>query len=187
MQRRDVLGSLAGIGAAAILAGVALAAASRAGDAGAPPAADAADGPPDIGLSGALPPALLGRLPAELGLSSQQRHSVRALLDQARPGFAQLRGQMQAGAELLARTAPDDPAYPSVVASVSQSAGNLAAQFVRQASALRAQLHAVLTPEQRARLAALEPGRYARGLEQRRRGRPDDRPPDRGGAARDPE
>jgi Spy/CpxP family protein refolding chaperone len=134
-----------------------------------------------------MPPALLGHVADELGLSPEQRQTIRGLFDQARPGFAQLRREMQAGAELLARTAPDDPAYQSVVANVSQSAADLAARFVLQASQLRSQVHGVLTGEQRTRLAALEPELYARWQERRHRGRPGDRPPDHRGEAQDPE
>lgn len=156
MDRRHVLGTLAGVGAAVILGSVALAAASQpGGDAPPAPVADAGGGP-GWGMPGLMPHGLLGRAADELKLSPEQRQTIHGLYDQARPGFEQLRKQMRTGVELLARTAPDDPAYQGVVANVSQSAADAAAQFVLQASQLRAQVHGVLTPEQRTRLVALE-------------------------------
>lgn len=185
MERGKVLGSLAGIGAAVILGSVALAAATQSGDAGAPPG-PGPDAPPRMMMPGVMSHAPLDRIANELGLSPEQRQTIRGLFEQARPGFGQLRGQMRAGAELLARTAPDDPAYQSVVANVSQSAADLAAQFVLQASQLRSEVHGVLTPEQRAKLVALEPRLYADWQEHRHHGRPDGRPSDHGGTAPDP-
>jgi Spy/CpxP family protein refolding chaperone len=174
MERKQLFASIAGIGAVLILGGVALAAASQSlGDAAAPrgplPVA-----PPGLIMPLVMPQALLGRLADELGLTAEQRQAIRELLDQARPGLTQLHRQMQAGAELLARTAPDDPAYQSVVANVSQSTADLAAQYVLQSSQLRSQVHGVLTPAQRTRLAALEADRLAEVMERPLGGPPTD-------------
>ncbi len=165
MDRRHVLGALAGVGAALILGGVALAAATQSG--GEPAAlhgvghgAGAA-----LLLPGAVPHALLGRMAGELGLSPEQRQTIHGMFDQARPGFQQLRLQVLAGSELLARTAPDDAAYQTVVANVSQQAADAAAQFVLQASQLRSQVNGVLTPAQRTKLTTLEADLRARMLE----------------------
>ena len=178
MERRHLLGSLAGIGAALILGGVALAAATLSADRSTTLPGPGPDVPAGMLLPGVTPPALLGHLADELGLSPEQRQTIRSLFEQARPGFGQLRRQMQAGAELLARTAPDDPAYQSVVANVSRAAADLAAQFVLQAGQLRSQVHGVLTPEQRAKLAELEPGLYARWQERRHAGHSAGRAPE---------
>jgi Spy/CpxP family protein refolding chaperone len=187
MERGHVLGSLAGVGAVLILGGVALAAATLSADGGSSSPGPGAGIPPGLMLPGAMPPALLGHLADELGLTPQQRQTIRGLFDQARPGFGQLRRQMQAGAELLVRTAPDDPAFQSVLANVSQAAADLAAQFVLQAGQLRSQVHGVLTPDQRARLAVLEPGLYDRWQERHRAGLSGGRPPERGAGAREPQ
>jgi len=150
MERRRRLATLAGIGAAIILGGVAYAATLAAEP---PPAAG---GPPRLPWSGLMPPALLGRAAEELALSPEQRQTIRGFFEQARPGFEQLHAELRANSERLLSTAPDDPAYQTVVASTSQAAADLASQFVLQASQLRAQVHSVLTPEQRAKLAALQ-------------------------------
>ena len=162
MERRRWLASLAGIAAVLILVAVALAAATRA--LGAPATTDEALSPLIADL---VPRAPLGRLADELHLSAAQRQSIRALVDEARPAFLQLDRELRAAAELLAKTAPDDPAYPSVVAAVRQATADLAAEAVLEASALRARIHGALSAEQRSRLIVLEADLDARD-EQRR-------------------
>ncbi|HUO80547.1 MAG TPA: hypothetical protein VMU00_10435 [Steroidobacteraceae bacterium] len=166
MERKDALATLAGIGAALILGGVALAAATQSGTE-ATARAPGPGGAPGLWMPAAMPHGLLGPLAEQLKLSGAQRQAIRGCFEQARPGLVQLRRQLEDGTELLARTAPDDPAYQSVVANVSQSAADLAARFVLQTSQLRAEVHALLTPEQRSRLAALEAQQRAALLEQR--------------------
>jgi Spy/CpxP family protein refolding chaperone len=168
MERRRVLGVLAGIGAAAILSGVAYSAATQSG--AEPPHGPGPDAGPGMMMPGMMPHHLLGRMADQLGLTPEQRQAVKGFFEQAKPGFEQLHKQMRANAELLLKTQPDDPAYQTVVASVSQSAAELASQFVLQASQLRAQVHSVLTPEQRVKLVALEANLHARAQDRRAHG-----------------
>ena len=170
MERRRWLTSLVGIGAVLILIVVALAVSSP--SRGTPPPLPPEQDAPALLVPGPLPRAPLGRMAVQLGLSAGQSESIRVLVEQARPGFAQLRRQMSAGAELLSRTPPDDPAFESVVANVRQATADLASQFVLQASQLRSRIHAVLTPEQRDRLAVLEAALDARAEQSRERGSP---------------
>jgi len=186
MERRQVLGSLAGIGAVLILAGVAFAAATQSAGSAATARAPVPVVPPGLVMPLVMPQALLGRLADRLGLTPEQRQAIRELLDQARPGLTQLHRQMQAGAELLARTAPDDAAYQSVVANVSQSTADLAAQYVLQASQLRSQVHGVLTPVQRTQLAALEADLQAGLIERAEAAPPGGPPPDGASGAKGP-
>jgi Spy/CpxP family protein refolding chaperone len=165
MNRRRVCGVLAGVGAAVILGGVALAAATQAGGELAAMHGAGHGESPGLMVPGLVPHALLGRMAGELGLTPEQRQTIQGMFDQARPGFEQLHRQVLAGSELLARTAPDDGAYQTVVASVSQQAADAAAEFVLQASQLRSQVNGVLTPAQRTRLGALEADLGARMLE----------------------
>jgi Spy/CpxP family protein refolding chaperone len=172
MDRRHLVGTLAGVGATLILGGIALGAATqRSGDI-TPLHGTGHGAAAGLMLPGAVPHALLGRMAGELGLSPEQRQTIDGLVDQARPGFEQLRRQVLAGSELLARTAPDDAAYQTVVASVSQQAADAAAQFVLQASQLRSQVNGVLTPAQRTRLTALEAELSARLREHHHRSLP---------------
>jgi Spy/CpxP family protein refolding chaperone len=151
VERRSWLATLAGIGAAIILGGVAYAATLAA-----EPAPPAVGGPPGLPWSGLMSPALLGRFADELALSPEQRQTIRGFFEQARPGFDGLQAELRASSDKLLATAPDDPAFQTVVASTSQAAADLASQFVLQASQLRAQVHSVLTPEQRVKLVALQ-------------------------------
>ena len=170
MQRRRMLGSLTGIGAAVVLGGVAFAA-SQSG--GANPPEPGPEGGPGMMMAGLMPHAVLGRMGEELGLAPEQRQAIKGFFEQAKPGFEQLHRQMRANAELLLKTQPDAPAYQSVVANVSQSAAELASQFVLQASQLRSQIHGVLTPEQRTKLVTLEADMHAR-MQHHHRGPPAD-------------
>jgi Spy/CpxP family protein refolding chaperone len=170
MERRRLLGTLAGIGAAAILGGMAFAAASQSGGTNPAPQAPGPELGPAMMVPGLVPHALLGRVGNQLGLSSEQRQAIKGFFEQARPGLEQLHTQLRVNAELLAKTRPDDPAYQSVVANISQSAAELATQFVLQTSQLRSQVHGVLTPDQKDRLVALESERHTRLQQQRARG-----------------
>jgi len=157
MDRRRRLALLAGVGAAMILAGVALATAT-AGGARPPPRpspAAAGDGPA-LAVPGVLSRTAFDRAAGALGLSAEQRQAVAACYDQSLPALERLHARMRAGAARLARTPPDDPAYQRVVAGVSEAAADAAAEFVLQASQLRSQIHGVLSAEQRGWLMALE-------------------------------
>ncbi len=155
MELRRTLAILAGIAAALILAGVALAAATAGGASPPPPAQRPAAGG-ELAMPGVLSPPAFDRIAAALGLSAEQRQAIAAFYDQALPALVPLHARMRTGAARLARTPPDDPTYQSVVANESEAAGDDAAKLVLQASQLRSPIHGVLTAEQRARLAALE-------------------------------
>ncbi len=158
MQRQRSLAGLAGIGAAAILVGAAWAAASQ--QAAAPPAPapaphDWAGGPGPL-FAGLMPPAAFDRLADQLGLTPEQRQTISGFYSQAKPGFEQLHKQLQANAELLQNTRPDDSGYTTIVANVSQSAGEIASQLVLQGSQLRSQVFGVLTAGQKSQLVTVQ-------------------------------
>ncbi|HXQ64118.1 MAG TPA: Spy/CpxP family protein refolding chaperone [Steroidobacteraceae bacterium] len=159
MDRTRLLAAIVAIGGAALLTGVVLA--------GANPASLAPDSASDRGASpgGLMVPGMVSqrafeRAARQLGLNSEQRQSIKQFFDQGRPGLEQLRRQMRANAELLAKTRPDDPSYTTVVANVSQSSGEIASQAVLKGSQLRSQVFGVLSAEQKATLASLEDQRY---------------------------
>lgn len=110
-----------------------------------------------MGMGGwGMHPRMFERMAGELGLSEAQRQSIRGLFESARPAMEQRRAQMRTNAELMRRTQPGDRDYQAVVERVSRSAGELAASAVSDAAQLRAQVWAVLTPEQRTRLQQLQ-------------------------------
>ncbi|HXQ31598.1 MAG TPA: Spy/CpxP family protein refolding chaperone [Steroidobacteraceae bacterium] len=156
MDRTRLLAAIAAIGGAALLTGVVLAGASQAtlpadaGPRGGPP--------PGAGLMvpGMISQGAFERAARELGLTAEQRQSIKEFFDQGRPGLEQLRRQMRANAELLAKTRPDDPSFTSVVANVSESSGEIASQAVLKGSQLRSQVFGVLSSDQKTKLVALE-------------------------------
>ena len=163
MQRSTILTGLAGITGAALLTCAALAATQAAGDGAAPaePPAHGAHSPhggPGMGfmIPGLMPPHMLEHMADQLGLSTEQRQTIKGLFEQARPGFQQLHEQLHVNAELLMNTRPDDANYTSVVANVSQASSGLAGQFVLQASQLRSQVFGVLTADQQTKLVQLQ-------------------------------
>ncbi len=123
----------------------------------------------ELGMGGwGMHPRLFERTAGELELSDSQRQRIRGLFESARPGMQQRREQMRANAELMRRTQPGDPEYRAVVERVSRSAGELAASAVSDAAALRAQIWAVLTPEQRTRLQQIQEQRRSQREERRK-------------------
>jgi Spy/CpxP family protein refolding chaperone len=93
---------------------------------------------------------------SKLGLTAEQKASIKSIVTAARPQMQTLHGQMQANHLKLIQTKPDDPNYANVVAAVAQSNATLASQRTTQAAELRSQMYAVLTPAQKAELATLE-------------------------------
>jgi Spy/CpxP family protein refolding chaperone len=90
----------------------------------------------------------------QLGLTDDQKASMKTILTGAAPAMKSLHEQIRANMQQLHATTPDSPNYASVVASASQTAGTLEAQKLTQEANLYAQLYAVLTPAQKTQLAA---------------------------------
>ena len=93
---------------------------------------------------------------SKLGLTAEQQSSIEAILVAAKPQMKSLHDQMHANQMKMMQTKPDDPSYANVAAEVAQSEATLAARRTQQASELRAQMYAVLTPSQKTQLATLE-------------------------------
>lgn len=112
---------------------------------------------------------MLMRMADELGLSPEQRQTIRGFFESAQPGFRKLREQMRANTKLVMDTQPDDAKYQSVVQQVSRSSAELAEQMVLQSSQLRTQVYGVLTAEQKTKLKAKQAEMQARWAERRER------------------
>ncbi len=176
MKRSNVNARTAGPQALIAAAGIAalLLVAPHAGRAGpGPEAVRVGDmlqpGGEQMGMAGwGMHPRVFERMAGELGLSEPQRQSIEGLFESACPAIKQRREQMRANAELLRRTEPGDRDYQAVVERVSRSAGELAARAVSDAAQLRAQIWAVLTPEQRTTLRQLQEQRRSRFEERRK-------------------
>ncbi|MGO8976505.1 MAG: Spy/CpxP family protein refolding chaperone [Steroidobacteraceae bacterium] len=98
----------------------------------------------------------LAHLYAKLGLTVEQQASVKSILAAAGPGLKSLHQQIRANTMKLRQTSPDDPNYASIANEVSQTHGTLSTQLVAHMADVRSQLYAILTPEQKMQLAALE-------------------------------
>jgi Spy/CpxP family protein refolding chaperone len=111
---------------------------------------------PDMFGGGFLGPDVMGRAGDQLGLSAEQRQSIKAVFDAARPQMQTMRDTMHSNLEKLRSTQPDDPNYATVVAQVSQSASELASKMVTEGSQVRSQVYALLTKEQKAKLPQIQ-------------------------------
>jgi periplasmic protein CpxP/Spy len=90
---------------------------------------------------------------SHLGLTDDQKASIKSILTAAKPQIQTLHEQSRANHLKLAQTKPDDPNYSTVVAEVAQSEATLASQRTSQHSQLRSQIYALLTPTQKTQLA----------------------------------
>jgi Spy/CpxP family protein refolding chaperone len=92
----------------------------------------------------------------QLGLTDEQKASMKTILSDAAPAMKSLHQQIRTNMQQLRATTPESADYAAVVASVSQTAGTLETQKTTQQANLYAQLYAVLTPAQKSQLAALQ-------------------------------
>jgi periplasmic protein CpxP/Spy len=148
---RNVLAGTLLAGGALLTAATSYSIASAADEATSPDAATTPSGP-HWHRHGGGPWHMYGKL----GLTTDQQASLKAIMTAAKPQMKSLHQQMQANHLKLMQTKPDDPNYANVVAEVAQSNASLTSQRTSQASELRAQMYAVLTPAQKTQLATLE-------------------------------
>lgn len=106
------------------------------------------DGGPLMGGMG-MHPRMLDWMADELSLTAAQRQSIQGLFESARPAMQAHREQMRASTEALRNVEPGSRDYQAAVERASRTAGELASRAVSDGAQLRAQVWAVLTPEQR--------------------------------------
>lgn len=122
---------------------------------------------PHLGWSG-----LGAELWQDLDITPEQRETVRAIIRAHQPRWRELRAQASAIRGTLTETSPDDPGYAAATQDASQSAATLAAELVTLVSQMRAEIHAVLTPDQRLQLRQRMEQRRQRWDEWRQRSQP---------------
>ena len=125
---------------------------------GGPPPMGMMDGP---GMPG-MHPRMLERMSGELQLSEDQKQKIKGIFESARPEMEQVRTLGRQNADKLREAKPGDKNYDVVVAEVARSAGDLATRAVTNGAQVRAQVWAVLTPEQRTKLDTLQSERSER-------------------------
>jgi Spy/CpxP family protein refolding chaperone len=99
---------------------------------------------------------------SKLGLTAEQKASIKTIMETAKPQMESLHQRMQANQQKLMQSKPDDSNHSSVVAEVAQANAALALQRTTQADELRTQIYAVLTPAQKTQLATLQAQRAAK-------------------------
>jgi Spy/CpxP family protein refolding chaperone len=143
----------AAIGLAAVLIGAAALAGAPAADSGAPPATVG----PHHRFHGEF-----HRVLRQLNLTPEQQTQIKSIFEQAKPGMQAALAAARANHEALMSTAPTDANYPTLLATEKTNA----AARVQAMSDMKAQVYAVLTPEQQAKipqiLAADKAARQAR-------------------------
>lgn len=102
------------------------------------------------------------RMADSLGLTADQRQQVQQIHAQARPQFEEIGKRMQANRRAMHDLDPSAADYDAQVAKLAHEKGQLVEQMVIQRSHVRAQLHAVLTPEQQAKAKQLWQQRHQR-------------------------
>lgn len=111
--------------------------------------------------SDAMPPMarhFMHTMADRLQLSPEQRNAIRDLMERERPRMQALREEQFANRQRLMDTPTDAAAYDSVVQEVAEENGRLTAERIRRRGQLRAEIHGLLTPDQRARAREVRDG-----------------------------
>jgi Spy/CpxP family protein refolding chaperone len=108
-------------------------------------------GAPFPGLAG--PGLNVERMAAHLELDETQRQSIENILEAARPEFQALRADFRANRQALDALDPADANYSAAIDNIAAENGRLATEGTLLMSRVRNEVHAILTEEQRAKLA----------------------------------
>ena len=106
---------------------------------------------PGFGLGN--PELMFEHMSDHLDLDATQHDTVQNILEAAKPEIEALREQVRANREALQALDPDDPAYATQLNNLALSNGQLATDGTLLATRIRTEIDAVLTDEQRQKLA----------------------------------
>jgi Spy/CpxP family protein refolding chaperone len=87
-----------------------------------------------------------------LQLTPEQQQSIRELMSAYRPRWQELRARSGSIREKLMTATPDDAEYEAATQEARHEASELASELVSLLSQMRADVHAILSPEQRLQL-----------------------------------
>jgi Spy/CpxP family protein refolding chaperone len=104
-----------------------------------------------------------GRLIWQLDLTKAQREQVRAVLDEGREKSYLYRTSLREGRATLRNAMRADDSDMAEVRKLAEAQGRALADLIVLRAETRDRIRAVLTPEQRTRLEALQSGRTGRG------------------------
>lgn len=113
------------------------------------------------------PRLMMAHMADHLDLDETQRAQVRDIMQAAKPEFQAIRQQVQANRETLTSLDPNDPDYATVLNNVAASNGQLATEGTLLAHRVRSEIQAILTVEQKEKLARSK-ARMQEALQQRR-------------------
>ena len=99
------------------------------------------------------PDLMIEHMADHLDLDDTQRTQVQNIVEAARPEIEALREQMRANREALASLDAEDPGYSAQLNDIALSNGQLATDGTLLFTRVRSEIQAVLTEEQRAKLA----------------------------------
>lgn len=106
-----------------------------------------------FGAHGDDPARMAEHLTRWLELEQDQAQTVRNIAEAAVPEIESVRERARANREALRSLDPNDPGYDAELNRLADENGYLAAEATRLHGRLRAELHAVLTPEQQQQLS----------------------------------
>ena len=105
------------------------------------------------GLFGPGPELMLEHMADHLDLDDTQRENVKNILQAAKPELTALREQARGNREALMALETSDPAYSTEINNIAISNGQLATEGTLLFTRIRSEINAVLTDEQREKLA----------------------------------
>lgn len=102
-----------------------------------------------------LPGVISGRMAERLGLDDVQTQSVMNVMEAARPEFEALREQGRTLRKSIRDLDPGDSSYGVRLQDLSATSGQVATELVLLTGRVRADVHGILTPEQRQSFAEM--------------------------------
>jgi protein CpxP len=97
----------------------------------------------------------MDRILDKLNATPEQRDKIKAIFEKQRPAMQKLGEEMRTAREQFQAVEPGDPNYAKAVKQASHTAADLASRWVEEHAAMRSDVYAVLTPEQRAEIPKL--------------------------------
>jgi Spy/CpxP family protein refolding chaperone len=103
-----------------------------------------------------------GWLYSKLGLTDEQKASIKTIMQTNGPQLKALHEQLQSNSAKLQQTQPSDPNYSNVVSQTASANASVHQQIDTLKGTIRQQIFAVLTPAQQTQLQTLEAQMAAR-------------------------
>jgi Spy/CpxP family protein refolding chaperone len=100
------------------------------------------------------PEQMVRMMSRRLDLEDTQTEQIKNIMEGAKPEFDTLRAKGMANREATKNLDVDDPDYGAKMQNLSIASGELATSLAELRGRVRAEIHAILTPEQREQLAS---------------------------------